>query len=70
MGETANNKSLKARSNWCKGCGLCVAFCPRGVLALNLGKVEILHPENCIGCGICERICPDYVLYLRRDEDE
>jgi 2-oxoglutarate ferredoxin oxidoreductase subunit delta len=70
MGEAANNKFLKTRIDWCKGCGLCSAFCPRGVLAVNLGKVEILNLENCIKCGICERICPDYAIYLGGKEDE
>ncbi|TDT61887.1 2-oxoglutarate ferredoxin oxidoreductase subunit delta [Fonticella tunisiensis] len=67
MGEMGESKPIAIHRDWCKGCGLCSAFCPRGVLVLNLGKVEIQNSENCIGCGLCERICPDYVIYLGRD---
>ena len=35
----------------CKGCGICAAFCPKQVLALDtLGKIYVAHPENCIAC--------------------
>ena len=38
----------------CKGCGICVTFCPKQVLALDtLGKVYVAHHENCIACGQC-----------------
>ena len=36
----------------CKGCGICVAFCPKAVLALSeLGKVQVVNKEACIACG-------------------
>ena len=39
----------------CKGCGICAAFCPKSVLAIDeLGKVQVANPEACIGCGQCE----------------
>jgi 2-oxoglutarate ferredoxin oxidoreductase subunit delta len=70
MGEMDRRKPPCINIDWCKGCGLCVAFCPRGTLALNIGKVEVQYPENCIGCGLCQQICPDYAIYLGGNEDE
>jgi 2-oxoglutarate ferredoxin oxidoreductase subunit delta len=56
---------VKINRNWCKGCGICVAFCPKKVLALdNTNKVYMADRENCIKCGQCELRCPDYAIYL------
>ena len=53
--------SLKIITKRCKGCGICAAFCPKKVLAVNeVGKVEAVAEENCIKCGQCEMRCPDY----------
>ena len=57
-------KKLVINRAWCKGCGVCAAFCPRGVLALEGDKIKIAMPENCISCGMCELRCPDYAIYL------
>eukprot|EP01029_Cantina_marsupialis_P018095 TRINITY_DN412450_c0_g1_i1.p1 TRINITY_DN412450_c0_g1~~TRINITY_DN412450_c0_g1_i1.p1 ORF type:complete len:127 (-),score=8.96 TRINITY_DN412450_c0_g1_i1:77-457(-) len=52
--------------DWCKGCGLCVAFCPGKVLELNaLGKADVVRPEECINCGFCELHCPDFAIAVR-----
>ncbi len=46
---------------WCKGCGICVAFCPKK--ALSLEKEKAVHdPEKCIVCGMCELYCPDLAI--------
>lgn len=51
----------------CKGCSICVVFCPKDVLALDtLGKVQVVKPEECIGCGSCELRCPDYAIYVEK----
>lgn len=51
----------------CKGCGICVTFCPKAVLAVSeLGKVQIVNEEACIGCGQCEMRCPDYAIFVDR----
>ncbi|GAW91930.1 4Fe-4S dicluster domain-containing protein [Calderihabitans maritimus] len=67
MAVRAHSKSLymDVRSSWCKGCGICIAFCPKGVLAADRqGRALIARPELCIGCGICENLCPDFAISL------
>ncbi|MFT5875222.1 MAG: 2-oxoglutarate ferredoxin oxidoreductase subunit delta [Clostridium sp.] len=51
----------------CKGCGICVAFCPKNVLALDtLGKIFVINEDACINCGQCELRCPDYAIYVEK----
>ena len=58
------SKILVTKPEWCKGCNICVAFCPKQVLGLENDKIAILRPEDCIKCGQCELRCPDYAIYL------
>jgi 2-oxoglutarate ferredoxin oxidoreductase subunit delta len=51
--------------NWCKGCGLCIAFCPQGVLVLGMdNRPKAIYPEKCIGCRWCELHCPDFAIFI------
>ncbi|MCM8786925.1 MAG: 4Fe-4S binding protein [Candidatus Omnitrophica bacterium] len=50
----------------CKGCQLCIFYCPtkKLVLSSKLNKKGIkfakpLDNINCIGCGFCFTVCPD-----------
>lgn len=63
-------EKLVINKNWCKGCGICVNFCPRKVLILENEKVEIVDIDKCIECGQCELRCPDYAIYLRGKKNE
>jgi len=57
--------------NWCKGCGLCVEFCPTKVLEQGEdGKVTIAHPEKCTACQWCELHCPDFAIFVVKIESE
>lgn len=62
------DRLVKVKEEWCKGCGICVAFCPRHVLGLKNEKVVVIHPEDCNKCGQCELRCPDYAIYAEGDE--
>jgi 2-oxoglutarate ferredoxin oxidoreductase subunit delta len=49
--------------DWCKGCGICVHFCPKNVLELDAEeKVVAARPEACICCMMCEIRCPDLAI--------
>ena len=57
--------------NWCKGCGLCVEFCPTHVLEQgNDGRVIVAHPEKCTACRWCELHCPDFAIFVADIEPE
>jgi 2-oxoglutarate ferredoxin oxidoreductase subunit delta len=61
---------LDIATDRCKGCGLCVAVCPKGILSLDASAVNELgyHPVRlmdsaaCTSCALCSRICPDAVF--------
>ncbi|MBE6115266.1 MAG: 4Fe-4S dicluster domain-containing protein [Erysipelotrichaceae bacterium] len=63
-------KKLVTDTSWCKGCGICAAFCPRKVLKIIEDKVFVEKEENCIRCGQCELRCPDYAIWLEEDKNE
>lgn len=49
--------------DWCKGCGICVAFCPANVLEMGVdGKAKVMREKECINCGFCEMHCPDFAI--------
>ena len=57
----------------CKGCGICVEFCPRKVLEMSTEMDErgFRTPRNtkesdCTLCGLCEMYCPDFAICVRK----
>lgn len=64
-----NKKTVKTNPRWCKGCGICVEFCPGKVLGLVKDRIRVLNPENCTKCGMCEMRCPDYAIWLESEEE-
>ena len=58
---------LKIHINRCKGCGICVALCPKKVLAVSeVEKVMIVNENDCIKCGQCEIHFPDFAIFVEK----
>lgn len=65
---------LTFNSDSCKGCGLCVEACPKGLIhidktSLNLkgyNYAAISDQSACIGCGFCATMCPDCIIKVEK----
>ncbi len=63
--------------NKCKGCGLCIAVCPKKTLKIS-DKVNVKgyfpafreEPEKCVYCGTCYKMCPDVAISIGETEEE
>ncbi len=61
---------LVLKTDKCKGCELCVAVCPKEILAIDedalnskgYHPIAVLNEDACIACGNCGIICPDGVI--------
>ena len=62
------------RTELCKGCGLCVSACPKGILVIDTGKINskgyspasMTDQESCIGCAFCATMCPDCIITVEK----
>jgi 2-oxoglutarate ferredoxin oxidoreductase subunit delta len=59
----------------CKGCGYCIEFCPRGLLAESADFNEKgYHPPyvtaegKCVSCDFCATICPEFAIFCVQEE--
>ncbi len=57
----------------CKGCGLCVEFCPKQCLKMSDSLNRIgYHPaildkaEECTACALCAQMCPETAILIYR----
>lgn len=55
----------------CKGCQLCVTYCPRQVLEISelfnargYHPPQVRHAEHCVACGLCTMLCPEFAIYV------
>ena len=57
----------------CKGCQLCMAFCPKNVIGLSDtlnagGYLPVFYSDSgeCTGCAICAVVCPEVAIEVYR----
>jgi len=65
--------SISIEQELCKGCSLCIEFCPKGSIALskklNLKGyylAEFDDEKGCTGCAICALVCPEIAIEVYR----
>ena len=63
---------IAIREDLCKGCELCVHYCPKDCLAMTTDRInakgmpfaECVLPADCIGCRACATVCPEAAIEL------
>ncbi len=57
------------KKDHCKGCELCIEFCPKSVLARSKGfnpkgyHYPVVTKDGCINCRLCVTVCPEYAIF-------
>jgi 2-oxoglutarate ferredoxin oxidoreductase subunit delta len=53
----------------CKGCELCIEFCPKNVLARSKDfnvkgyHYPVVTNGDCINCRLCVTVCPEFAIF-------
>ena len=63
---------MKVDFDRCKGCGLCVTACPKGIIEMQSEKLNkegyitavCKNQDECIACALCALMCPDCVITI------
>jgi len=71
MTSTIEASRIAILEDLCKGCGICIEFCPMKILKTSdrMTKKGIYPPEvidvaKCTGCRICQYYCPDLAIFI------
>ena len=65
---------IKINKEKCKGCGLCVIYCPNKLIFISedLNKKGLYvakfkdKERKCSGCSTCALMCPDFAIEVYR----
>jgi len=66
MAVSTRRFEIKINASWCKGCEICVAFCPKQVLIMEKAKAKVANLDACTGCQLCEIYCPDFAIEVEK----
>lgn len=65
------NFKITIEERWCKGCALCVNYCPQKILYIGDDfKVHVSDESECLGCYLCEYRCPDFAISVNEVKEE
>lgn len=58
--------TIVINEKYCKGCHICVEFCPTRVLEMRGFTAVVKNREVCIACMQCELRCPDFAVTVTK----
>jgi 2-oxoglutarate ferredoxin oxidoreductase subunit delta len=65
MGEAAKKRwRIEISERLCKGCSICVDFCPTGTLEMKGLYASVKDIDKCTGCQLCDLRCPDFAIQV------
>ena len=66
--------SITIDATYCKGCYLCIEFCPKGAIrvsqrlnAKGYAPAECDPEKPCSGCATCALVCPEAAIEVYRE---
>jgi 2-oxoglutarate ferredoxin oxidoreductase subunit delta len=66
---------IEVDGRYCKGCGICVHFCPRRALAISseinsrgFHVPYFIEGVECSKCGQCMLYCPDFAIFIVEED--
>ncbi|HLC18704.1 MAG TPA: 4Fe-4S binding protein [Thermodesulfobacteriota bacterium] len=63
MAETAKKlPRIEISEVRCKGCSICVDFCPTNVLEMKGSIAAVRDLDACTRCQLCDLRCPDFAI--------
>ena len=61
---------------YCKGCGICIHFCPKHVLEVSKEVNSrgfftpwVVDGGECTRCRQCELFCPDFAIFIVEEKE-
>jgi len=73
MTETRMKGYIEIDQELCKGCQICISFCPKEAISVSdilntSGYLPVIYEDNgeCTGCAICALVCPEVAIEVYR----
>ena len=78
MSKRTEQGRISIDREYCKGCYLCISFCPKNIIVISESlnqqgyyPAEIRENEDsdkkCVACANCAIICPDIAIEVYRE---
>jgi 2-oxoglutarate ferredoxin oxidoreductase subunit delta len=65
--------SIQINQELCKGCYLCIEFCPKGTISMTnklntkgFFLAQFDDKKGCTGCAMCAQMCPEIAIEVYR----
>lgn len=63
--DKATELEMSINYDWCKGCGICISFCPKDCFDISsINQPLMIRLDVCTKCMQCVHRCPDYCITI------